>query len=60
MVTVRLAESIEKRLQIAAKRAGKSMASLAREAIVTRIDELEAEYCEEQQAEHKRPRKSKK
>jgi RHH-type rel operon transcriptional repressor/antitoxin RelB len=47
MVGIQISAALERRLERIAKRFGKSKTALAREAIIERIDELEAEYLAE-------------
>ena len=44
MLTVRLPADLDKRLAAAARRLGRTKTSLARDAIIEQIDDLEARY----------------
>lgn len=54
MLTVRLTKELERRLEQAAKRLGKSKTALAREAVVTRMSELEVLYSPQGQRSKRR------
>ena len=51
MLAIRLPASIEKRLERLAKRTGRTKTYYAREAIIERLDDLEAVYLAERRLE---------
>ena len=53
MIRIRLSQDDAKRLELAAKRVGKSKTALAQEAVIRKMGELEAEYF----LEYQRPRR---